>query len=560
MAIAQRRRWRRAVAAVAMVMGYLSAPTSWAQATASSAPAASVPAAAVAGDGARDSSVVVNHRTIVTFRASFMGRTPRDRAAGANTAVQLVLERGGPGRVTVWHGDGTSGVQVDGVIVFYLVPEDIVSGATLNDVTEVVQQRLQMAVDELRETRDVRRIGIGLALSAVATVIGYLLLRTLFALRRRLLNRLEALFERWHPKQAGRSLLATYTQHAHSAAHGIAIVATWAAVLVLLNLWATFVLRQFAFTRYWGERATEWLIGVLERFALAITEAVPGLLMAILIFLLARLAARANSTLMQRIERGELEVGWVDADTAGPTRRIGNFVIWLFALALAYPFLPGSDSDAFKGVSVLAGLMLSLGASGVVGQIMSGLALMYSRSLRVGEYVRAGDVEGTVTVVGLFAIKIHTGMGEEVSVPNSVVVGGSVRNFSRLAHGKFILHTAVTIGYSTPWRQVHAMLLEAARRTPGVAQDPKPYVVQTALSDFYVEYRLCAHSGEDAPTRRAEALSQLHGHVQDVFNENGVQIMSPHYMADPPQPQVVAPAHWAPGLAPAATPPRGEAS
>jgi small-conductance mechanosensitive channel len=336
----------------------------------------------------------------------------------------------------------------------------------------------------------------------------------------------------------------------------VAIAVTWVAVLVVLNVWVTFVLRQFAFTREWGERATEWMVGVVEQFAIAAAEAVPGLLMAILIFLLARLATRANGALMQRIERGEVQVTWLDTDTAGPTRRIGNFIIWLFALALAYPFLPGSNSDAFKGVSVLAGLMLSIGASSVVGQVMSGLALMYSRSLRVGEYVRIGDIEGTVTVVGLFAIKVHTGMGEEVSVPNSVAVGGAVHNYSRLAQGQFILHTAVTIGYSTPWRHVHTMLLEAARRTPGVAQEPAPYVVQTALSDFYVEYRLCAQSSALAPARRAEALSELHGHVQDVFNENGVQIMSPHYMAEPAQPQVVAPAHWAPPLAPAATPQR----
>ena len=396
-----------------------------------------------------------------------------------------------------------------------------------------------------------------MVLSAAATVIAYVLMRVLFGLRRRLLNRLEIIFNKWQPK-GSRSLLATYTQHAHSAAHGVALVVTWGAVLVLLDFWATFVLRQFAFTRYWGERATEWMLGVLEQFALAITEAVPGLLMAILIFLLARLAARANSAMMQRIERGELELAAIDRDIAGPTRRIGNFVIWLFALAMAYPFLPGSNSDAFKGVSVLAGLMLSLGASNVVGQIMSGLSLTYSRSLRVGEYVKAGDIEGTVTVVGLFAIKIHTGLGEEVSVPNSVVVGGPVRNYSRLAQGQFILHTAVTIGYATPWRQVHTMLLKAARRTPGVAHEPKPYVVQTALSDFYVEYRLCAQSNEHAPARRAEALSQLHSHIQDVFNENGVQIMSPHYIADPAQPQVVAPAHWAPELATAAQPPTKE--
>jgi small-conductance mechanosensitive channel len=557
---AARWRWRRAVAGAAALGLLVTMPSLWAQAAAPAGVASAVVAPSSPADGARENTVVVNQRAIVTFRASVLGRTPRERALAGSTAVKVVLERGGPGEVTVWRGEGAAGLQIDGLMVFHLASGDVVDDRPLLEVADAVRGRLQQAVDEVRESRDVRRIGYGVGASVLATVVAYLLMRALFALRRRLLARLEAAFEHWQPGQAGRSVLHTYWQHTHSALHGLAIVATWVVVLLLFNLWVTFVLRQFAITRYWGEQATDWMLGVATQFAHGVATAVPGLLMAVVIFLLARLASRANSALMERIERGELDVTWLDADTAGPTRRIGNLIIWLFALALAYPFLPGSDSDAFKGVSVLAGLMLSLGASSVVGQVLSGFALVYSRSLRVGEYVRAGDVEGTVTAIGLFAVKIHTGLGEEVSVPHSVVLGGSVRNFSRLAQGRFILHTAVTIGYSTPWRQVHAMLLEAARRTPGVAQEPKPYVVQTALADFYVEYRLCAQSNENAPARRAEAMSELHANVQDVFNENGVQIMSPHYLADPPQPQVVAPAHWAPPLAPAGAPPKGDAA
>jgi len=215
--------------------------------------------------------------------------------------------------------------------------------------------------------------------------------------------------------------------------------------------------------------------------------------------------------------------------------------------------LPGAGSEAFKGLSVLVGLMISLGASSVVGQALSGLSLMYSRSLRVGEYIKAGDTEGTVVGLGMFTTRIHTGMGEEVSVPNSVMFSQPIHNFSRLVEdGRFVLHTSVTIGYSTPWRQVHAMLLEAAARTSSVATQPPPYVVQTALSDFYVEYRLCAQSTKNAPRRRVEAMNELHANVQDVFNENGVQIMSPHYMADTAEPQVVPAGPWSP---PAARPP-----
>jgi small-conductance mechanosensitive channel len=158
-----------------------------------------------------------------------------------------------------------------------------------------------------------------------------------------------------------------------------------------------------------------------------------------------------------------------------------------------------------------------------------------------------------VVALGFMRTTIHNGTGEEVSLPNSSVVSSAVRNFSRLVPGSgFVLSTTVTIGYDAPWRQVHAMLLEAAGRTSGILDDPKPYVVQTALSDFYVEYKLVARAGPEAPRMRAEAMSALHANIQDVFNEHGVQIMSPHYLGDPAQAKVVTKEHWyeAPAQAP----------
>jgi len=153
---------------------------------------------------------------------------------------------------------------------------------------------------------------------------------------------------------------------------------------------------------------------------------------------------------------------------------------------------------------------------------------------------------GAVSALGIFITRVRTGLGEEVSLPNAYVVANTTRNYSRVvASGRgFVLDTTVTIGYSTPWRQVHAMLLAAARRTPEILDDPKPFVVQTALSDFYVEYRLVCYAGPEAPQRRAMVLDALHANIQDVFNEHGVQIMSPHYMMDPARPQVVPKANW----------------
>jgi len=194
---------------------------------------------------------------------------------------------------------------------------------------------------------------------------------------------------------------------------------------------------------------------------------------------------------------------------------------------------------------VLVGLMLTVGGSGLVGQSVSGLVLMYSRTLRVGEYVRIENHEGTVTKLGTFTTRIRTGLGEELTLPNTLVLGTVTKNYSRTVTGPgFVVDTVVTIGYDTPWRQVEAMLVEAAARTPGILADPAPRVFQTALTDFYPEYRLVCQASPSEPRPRAEVLSMLHARIQDVFNEHGVQIMSPHYLGDPEYAKVVRPDDW----------------
>jgi small-conductance mechanosensitive channel len=238
-----------------------------------------------------------------------------------------------------------------------------------------------------------------------------------------------------------------------------------------------------------------------------------------------------------------VQAGWIDETTARPTGRLLIAIIWLFALVAAYPYIPGSDSEAFKGIGVFVGLMLSIGASGVVNQAVSGLMLMYTKALRPGEYVQVGDTEGTVTSVGFLTTRIETLRNVEVTLPNAYLVGNETRNLSRLAaNGGIRVATAVTIGYDTPWRQVQAMLQMAAGRTAKVSQDPPPRVLQTALKDFYVEYTLIVATPR--PLDRFAVLNELHGHIQDVFNEFGVQIMSPNYEADPADKKFVPQDQW----------------
>lgn len=271
----------------------------------------------------------------------------------------------------------------------------------------------------------------------------------------------------------------------------------------------------------------------------------PGLVTAVIIFLLARLCSQIVGLLFRGVQNGRFKLFGIDRQLAEPTRKLTVAGIWLFALAMAYPYLPGSSSDAFKGLSVLLGVMISLGGSSIVGQAAAGFTLLYARTMSVGDLVKVADVEGQVLQIGLFTTRIRTITGVEVSLPNMHVLSGKLLNYSRdpQAAGMW-LETTVTIGYDTPWRQVHRLLLEAASRTAHVQGTPAAHVLQSALNDFYVAYVLRVHIVQ-LPLR-AQILSELHANIQDAFNAAGVQIMSPNYIADPELPKIVAPADWDP--------------
>ena len=329
----------------------------------------------------------------------------------------------------------------------------------------------------------------------------------------------------------------------------------WAFVLLVTYEWVGFLLGLFPYTRPWGEQLNTYPDRDRDR-----RSGGDGLRRSRShdrrrdLHLIARVVSGVFQRFFDGVQSGQVQVGWIDADSARPTRRLVTIAVWVFALVMAYPYIPGSDSDAFKGLSVLIGLMVSVGASGIVGQAASGLILMYTRTFRPGEYIRIGDHEGTVVGMGMFTSRVRTGLGEELTLPNSFILASVTRNYSRAVKGAgFVLDTTVTIGYDAPWRQVHAMLVEAARRTEGVLADPKPRVFQTALSDFYIEYRLVCQAIPSDPRPRAEVLSALHANVVDVFNEYGVQIMSPHYLGDPAREKVVPKAKW---YAAPAEPPR----
>jgi len=316
-------------------------------------------------------------------------------------------------------------------------------------------------------------------------------------------------------------------------------------IIPLAYLWLTFVLKRFPFTYPLGLGLGKFLIELLTGLALGALGAIPGLFTVFLIFLFTRFLTRIVGAFFLSVENDALEVHWLQPETAKATRRLVIVVMWIFALTVAYPYIPGSNSSAFRGVSVFVGLMVSLGATGLVNQIVSGMVIVYTRAFRPGEFVQIANTEGTVEEIGVLSTKLKTLRREHVTIPNAVLINSAVNNYSRdAADGGSIIATSVTIGYDTPWRQVHALLEQAAQRCSGLREGQNPRVLQKGLSDFYVEYTLLVSI--DKPEERYIVASELNGQIQDAFNEHGVQIMSPHFLDKAEQPIVVADGGWAP--------------
>lgn len=503
--------------------------------------------------------LVMYNRTVTLFRSPVFGVSPADRVARAKHEIERVLAKGGQGKVSVEVVPQGHIIKLDGELVFLLHPQDVdlLNSETLELATHNAVQELTLVVAETREARNLSTMLRAGGLASLATVILGLLVWMLNRLRGWLAARILPLAEQKSAQLRIGGEVILRSEFVIGVVQRLLNLCYWLVTLLLIYEWLGYVLARFPYTRAWGEQLTQYLLDMAGRIAGGMLATIPNLFIAVIIFVIARGIIDRLRYFFDRVEEGHLTLTWLDKDTVSPTRRLISVAIWLFALAMAYPYLPGSETQAFKGLSLLLGLMISLGGSSLVGQAASGLILMYTRAMRAGEYVGISDKEGTVVEVGLFTTRLRTGQGEELTLPNSLILGTVTKNYSRAVEGQgFILHVNVTIGYDTPWRQIHAMLIEAARRTAGVLADPPPRVFQTALSDYYPEYRLVCQASQSTAHTRAEALTALHANIQDVFNEYGVQIMSPHYMADPLAAKVVLKKDWY--AAPAAPPPERE--
>ncbi|MBP7093813.1 MAG: mechanosensitive ion channel [Candidatus Kapabacteria bacterium] len=491
--------------------------------------------------------IIVNNREIVVLRSFVFANAPQQRASAAVERIQKILSSSFVGNVTQRkYGDGQL-IEIDSTPVFFLSPADvdIESGQSHAALVRNTIEHLRMTITEARELSDPTLLLWALLWSGGYLIAWLVVTRLIFLLKKKIHHWINLqIAERVEQSKIGGIVKGTASHTIYTVVERSVVTFAWILVMITTYVWVTVTLERFPATRSWGEGMADSVLDAGSWVVTGILSALPGLATVLVIVVVTRIINRVLGYVFERVQQGEYELPWVDVDTIAPTKRIITLVLWVFALAFAYPYLPGSSSEAFKGVSVLVGLMISFGTTGVVGQAASGFILMYSRIIRIGEYVVIGEHRGTVQRIGFFNTILTTPFRETVTIPNSVILSSTVVNSTRMAETGLVASTTVTIGYDTPWRLVHEMLITATQRTPGIAAEPAPFVSQTALDDFYVEYRLTFNI-IDRTTRRV-TMTALHGAIQDVFNENGQQIMSPHYEMDPDRPKIVPPGKWNP--------------
>jgi len=420
-------------------------------------------------------------------------------------------------------------------------------------VANGIVRNIGATVASYRQARSRQELMRSAVYSGIATVIFLALL----ALAIRLSKRQQAMVERRYRERVHSLTIQSFevvrAERIWAAARGIVHAIRVVLIVAIGFIYLQYVLGLFPWTRGSAKRLLEYVLDPPGAMGLGIINTIPNLIFLAILFFVTRYVLKLIHLFFGAVGRGEVTLSGFDREWTEATYRLVRMGVIVFAAVVAYPYIPGSGSDAFKGISIFIGIIFSLGSSSAIANLIAGYTMIYRRAFKVGDRVKIGDVTGDVTEIRIQATHLKTVKNEEVIVPNSTILNNDVMNYSSLARkGGLILHTTVGIGYETSWRQVEAMLLMAAERTVGLLKEPPPFVHLKVLGDFAVTYEINVFS--ESAQAMAALYTRLHRNILDLFNEYGVQIMTPAYEGDPEVPKVVPKEQWFSAPAKAAEP------
>ncbi|HEY9260318.1 mechanosensitive ion channel family protein [Chitinophaga sp.] len=301
-------------------------------------------------------------------------------------------------------------------------------------------------------------------------------------------------------------------------------------ILFIFYITLPFVFSIFPWTEGIADKLIDWTLSPVKSIFHSFVQYLPKLLTILVIYFITRYLVKLVNYLAGEIAAGNLTIRGFYPDWAAPTASGVKFLLYAFMFVVIFPYLPGSDSKIFQGVSVFLGILFSLGSSSAISNVIAGFVITYMRPFKIGDRVKIGEITGDVIEKNLLVTRLRTIKNEEITVPNASILNGHTINFTTSSKDLgLILHTTVTIGYDVPWKKVHEMLISAAMATDGVLKDKAPFVLQTSLNDFSIAYEINVYT--DHSHKMALLYSDLHRNIQDHFNAAGVEIMSPHFFA-----------------------------
>jgi small-conductance mechanosensitive channel len=476
-------------------------------------------------------AVEIDGRPVLVVYAQIAGFTSQERAEAIQQRIVALAKRRDIAVEAIHAEDRGTWTEI-------LAGAERIMGITAEDAkcaertqpelaaeyTEVIRQ----VIKEYRADHTWPRVlwGALYAILATAGFAGFLAL--LFVIRHRARSRVEKWLGRFDTGAQAQSRRMGLIRYLGRPLLALSRATFWLVVLALVQAYGTLVLRFFPSTKYTSYQITNWLVSELAGCVKVVIGYIPHLILVVFICLATSYLIKLSGYIFGEIREQRLAIRGFYPDWAEPTAKLVRALIMAAAAVVAFPYLPGSESPAFKSISVFVGVLLSLGSTSAVAHGVAGTILTYMRAFQAGDFVRIGSDVGEVVEKTLLVTRIRTQKNEIVTIPNGTVLGGVVVNYTAEAKNDgVIFHSTVTIGYTAPWRQVHQLLISAALATADVLDDPPPFVLQTALNDFYVAYELNAYTAK--PSNMQNVYSVLHQNIQDKFNEAGVEINSPHY-------------------------------
>lgn len=477
--------------------------------------------------------VVVEGDTLFYFYAKRGGHTPQQRAenVAADIAELGKLLNLQPDSVYVESSDIVTDVMYKGkVLVSFTDMDGLWENCTRDQLAADKRLVIMEKLHQMKESHGLLQLGKRIVYFILVLVGQYLLFRVTNWLFRKLKLRIVRLRNtRLKPFSIqDYELLDTLKQV--KLLVFLASLVRYVSMFLQLLLTVPLLFSIFPQTKVLAYQLFSYIWNPVKSIFIGVVDYIPNLFTIFIIYMAVKYLVRLFRYLADEVQSEHLKLRGFYPDWAIPTYHIIRFLLYAFMLAMIYPYLPGSNSGVFQGISVFVGLIVSLGSSTVIGNIIAGLVITYMRPFKIGDCIKLNDTTGNVVEKTPLVTRIRTPKNEVVTIPNSFVMSSHTVNFSQSAREYgLIIHSEVSIGYDVPWRTVNKLLVEAALNTPGVVDDPRPFVLSTSLSDWYPVYQVNAYI-KDAD-RLAEIYSDLHQNIQDRFNEAGVEIMSPHYMA-----------------------------